>query len=86
MNPLAASSAEMGWNNNRNWLLIANDSEMHFIKAHVFLSIFYITIPQVVLPLDVQNLYVLQEVVVLRKQAHIFCKYNHRSDQMKDPK
>jgi len=20
MNPLAASSAEMGWNNNRNWL------------------------------------------------------------------
>ena len=67
-------------------MLIANDSEMHFIKAHVFLSIFYITIPQVVLPLDVQNLYVLQEVVVLRKQAHIFCKYNHRSDQMKDPK
>jgi hypothetical protein len=47
------------------------------------MQILYITVPQVVLPLDVQNLYVLQEIVGLRREAHIFYIYNHRSDQMK---
>ena len=54
--------------------LIANDSKLHFVHSDVFLLSSF-TVPQVVLPLDVQNLYVLQEIVLSRKYAHIVYMY-----------
>ena len=65
-------------------LLTAKDIDEAFKIFHLMpcfcLIFYYITIPRVVLPLDVQNLYVLQELVGLRKQARIFYIHNLRWD------
>ena len=47
-----------------------------------FALLHYSTGPQVVLLLDVQKLYVLQELEELKRTARIFCIYNCRPAQM----
>jgi hypothetical protein len=57
-------------------------SFLHNTCIIIMFYYYYTRIPQRVVTLDVQNLYVQLELVQLQKQGHIFYIRNHRLDQM----